>query len=59
LLEVGIGRDGAVQRVTLWRRLTQWDEWRQRLPDQLSRALTTPSLKVWEKSAPVRVASAG
>jgi hypothetical protein len=56
-LEVGIGRDGAVQRVTLWRRLTQWDEWRQRLPDQLPRAWTNPSFKVWDKTA--LVASAG
>ena len=51
-LDVGIGCDGTVTRVTLWRRLTLWDEWQRRLPEQAPRVLANPpSLIVWEKTA--------
>ena len=51
-LDLGIGCDGTVTRVTLWRRLTLWDDWQWRLPELAPRVLGhAPSLIVWEKTA--------
>jgi len=57
-LDVGIDANGTVTRVKLWRRLTEWDEWRTRLFGHAPRILiNAPSLTVWEKVAPPRGAS--
>jgi len=48
-LDVGLGADGNVMEVVLWRRFTALDEWQGRLAWQGAPLVQFPSLKLWEK----------